>query len=1370
MTRKEWRDRADHFLRMTEVNRLDVEELFPKKEHLLSTSSTCPTMRENLQRLFNKNLTSLMDCDCLGSLLKVAPPELQVENDRMFEHLKKLYFQTTQLQIAVKDFLHSKDMPFSQAKALLGRTLSLGVGFVEATPLRTLIEEYRRMEQSLTCNFLSLDQLDEIEIKLRKEKVGQLDPSISQHLAEKRALLESLEARLFAHLSKSSLTSEELRSVCEIIDQANNAKCKLSHFRHVCDLRDSFRWVHLLNIFLSQPDHSLERFSELVARQEDCDLMQPIVLEEVKQKVRLYIDSLDNISDLQIFRAMLDPIKDIQLTDPFIQGIISLIETNKWSVVAKHKLNTKTMSRIDLEEIVKNIESIAKAGLDQTLHKILDIYEQLVCCDHLLKPLLSEIKYFLEPLDDNKIALRESQLELEVFNSRYNSVQQIFKCRLDCIPELQIKGMFRSCRGLLAILNCSSALNLKGSIQRDQIDEVGYFCSSEVELQFKNHPLVKPIVDCLNVKRIITEFLLLLKNQRLSHTVLPPPEKMEYRTAKRYISMIQNEDSPIDYKVECGEMDSAVQSFLAWEEEAKEFIKKYNLLSLDPAVILSGSNNGGVSTSYTPGEECILPELNQFSQDINDLLSNQKSLIFSSPLDSTLKSIQWAMEVITYSRGRKRKRYEWDGLLLRGKELRDSCSKLYKAVEQEIKETDNLKSMGHECYGEKTSHRSIQKLKEKIDQCKIDISEETAFFRERLDVEEELHRRIDSVVNSKNKYRINDIETLAEDIKTSGITFDDFGNKLENTLIICKAFVAAIKEMNKEPGEVKRAKHIYASLPLYSHSFEIMTKQLEEEEKILDRLDELLSKPNALEDFKEVSKMEHDLSQIKFYNVYIPKLALFKKKIAALIKLSNDSCIDFTISLVALKSMRLESADYLKKVTSDSDHELEMYNTFLTEMEEEALSYLDSLNRLKNPTTLDQISKKTIGFVDISSEILDIQAKLKIKSMTGTENYSNREVGPVRIGVSSKPNLRKFDLNISLTSKQALPPPPGKKLDIQIEDKYLHDPGFPNSSSANHQNIIPPAQPSKPTMVQEVRKESINRGLDILSLRGHLTTILKLEIQRNHFLNESDLEATCISQTIERAIFSKSLDGSYPTKMPKVIRLFQAMVRLKRISLLLGAKSYNIDIILFLIDRPLSVLLELENDREKLLEALRLVKKAGKYLSNEADRGKRNRPKPTLRHDRINEEEHGGMSKRPPQRTYHRERSRERDSTQLNHARRLRKSRGTEEESFEPLGRTLSLFDNYRIAQQKAQAAKEEEAEQNNRVADMIKDTEKLVEPHKVSFKTINEKKEIDIISEEELRERQRPDREDRDGYKITNVKKLINPNKVTKHFHFSLQ
>jgi hypothetical protein len=410
LTRREWRERADYILRLTENNRLDVETLFPSNEHLSSIPFPNAELRENMNKFFNKSLASLTELETINGLLKLSPNDVAGECDRSFELLKKLQHQGLSLQRTIKDFLTMKDKTYSQAKLLYGNLLTLGVTFAEANTLRTFLEQFKRIETQLCCNFMSLEQLAEFEEKLRKEKGGTLDTSIEQHIAEKRRVFEGMNSRLMELLSLKSMTIDDLRAVCELVENANNMKFKLSHFRHVCDLRDTFRWVQVLDMFLSHGDRAPERFTELWSKQEEIDLTRNINLENVKEKVRIFIDAMEDQSDLQFFKVLLDPIKEIELTDPSIQAIISLIKSTEWTVIAKHKLNMKNLTREDLEILTKNIETIAKAGLNQTLSKIVELYHLLVNTEVNTRTLLQDLKAFTNSLDENTIALRESQL------------------------------------------------------------------------------------------------------------------------------------------------------------------------------------------------------------------------------------------------------------------------------------------------------------------------------------------------------------------------------------------------------------------------------------------------------------------------------------------------------------------------------------------------------------------------------------------------------------------------------------------------------------------------------------------------------------------------------------------------------------------------------------------------------------------------------------------------------------------------------------------------------------------------------------------------------------------------------------------------
>jgi hypothetical protein len=1357
LTRREWRERADYILRLTENNRLDVETLFPSNEHLSSIPFPNAELRENMNKFFNKSLASLTELETINGLLKLSPNDVAGECDRSFELLKKLQHQGLSLQRTIKDFLTMKDKTYSQAKLLYGNLLTLGVTFAEANTLRTFLEQFKRIETQLCCNFMSLEQLAEFEEKLRKEKGGTLDASIEQHIAEKRRVFEGMNSRLMELLSLKSMTIDDLRAVCELVENANNMKFKLSHFRHVCDLRDTFRWVQVLDMFLSHGDRAPERFTELWSKQEEIDLTRNINLENVKEKVRNFIDAMEDQSDLQFFKVLLDPIKEIELTDPSIQAIISLIKSTEWTVIAKHKLNMKNLTREDLEILTKNIETIAKAGLNQTLSKIVELYHLLVNTEVTTRALLQDLKAFTNSLDENTIALRESQLKIEELNKRFLAVKAVYEGKLDCMPSLQHTTPYQPSRALLSILQSSSLIHLRGSLKPWQLNDVGHWINCAEVGGLKMHPLVLEVVDCCNNVQIVQEFMNVMQRHR--NPSLPFGEKMEFGNAKRYIAMMNDEESPIDFQAEYESIQKDVVAFEAWESEARSFLEKYPLLSYDPKVLLQ-------CDAYSQ-----LPNLTHFNEDFSHLMSALTSLPFCSAMTHTLLQLKWVVEVASFSIGKKRKRYEWEALLQRGKDFKDSKQGLFKAIEALIKETDRLKSLGHECYSENTSYREIQRLKELFDTCHIDVSEETGFFKERLELQEELIGRLDRVINAKEKYKIADIERLIGDIKISGIDFEDLSQKLENTLMICKAFIASIKEMKKEPGEIKKAKHLYSSLPLYSHSFEAMIKQLEDEERTLDKLNEIFADSTALEDYSRVTNMEQALNQIKFYDVMQSKLTLFKKKISCLMRIDDEISTDFRLPLMNIKSMRLESSEYLKKI-QEYDSELYACNRFLTEIESEATNYLNRLSQIATPHSIDQVPTVVIKFIDISSELLDIQAKLKVKSLGGPDAALLNKEYSMRIGVHSKPNLRKFDLNITVPPKQ--PPPPAfiKKLD-QYKEPASTQSDHHRPTHIAHPSQIPTRSAAEPTSHSfHESHQAINphKVPDILTLRQHLVANLKLEILRNHNLNESEQEAFTIAQRIERAVFTKSLDGSYASKMPKVIRFFQTLVRLKRISVLMSAKAYSIDIVLFLMERSPQVLAELDGDKEKLIKALAAMKKENEGSSRD-ERTKKSHGERDRVRERHREGREGEREKRRKGASDKRHRRLESDTSSSSSSPkrnllsgnqgRIRKSRGLDQEILGGLGKvaksrlTSSLVDNYKIARLRHTGirARREQTHSpdraNNKFSELSgktgdKSGDNLARGLQRGG---NEKRgEIDIISEDSQRE-------EKDGYRIKRKK-----------------
>jgi hypothetical protein len=1148
LPRKDWKDQSAQLLKQLNTNRLDIAALFPNKEHISSKPNLNPLMKDNLAKFFNKSLDSLLQIEVLTNFLKQTPPEVIQENDKVYSQLKKLQQQAIFIQLRVKEILESKDKTYNQIKFIMGDLYSVGVAFNEGERLKSILDENRKIEQNLSSNFLSLEQLEETELRLKKEK-GNIDQSFAQIISEKRVVFEKLNDDLMQLLSRSSLTAGELKQICLIIEEANQSKFKISHFRHVCDIRDSFRWIHLLDQFLGQSDLSKEKYKEMSGKMNEIDISKPIDFEHVKQKLARFIESLEQLSDMAFFRTILDPIKDIELTDPSIQSIIDFIRTSRWTIIVKHKLHTKTLTIEELEDLYRNAPSNKKTSFDRIFVEIKELYTLLKLSDNQLFILLKESREFLLSMDEESIVTSENQVRIVEFNNRLDELTEVFKDKLDCIEGILETPRYTNCIGLLAVITCASLISSQATIPKDELDNVELFFGTDDDAKFKDHPLVILVENSLNDKKIIAEFLNILYSQQSGGSNLE--EKIDINTGRKYIDIMKSDKSPINYTEENKKLDLLVKRFEHWQSSAEEFVShKYDLKEIE--------------ANY---EQFFATEYRFFKKEYQFLMEELKELHFSSDCVQKLLSMNWMIDAMgLFNCETKKKKEEWEALLERGRDLQGSVGEYFAKVEKEIEKVEYLKQMCHQSYREKASYLAIQKLKSIIPECQIDIDHELKFFKTRLDVEEDLYERINAVIDSEVKLKISQIEKINEDIKLSGINFEDLAKKLDTTLQVCKAFVSATKEMKKEPKEIKKAKHIYTSLPLYSQSFEVLLKQLEEDEAILEELDSILFTREVIEDFDKISEMEFNLSQVKFYNVEKPRLILFKKKISLLISVQHEPESDLKVPYLVVKSMRVESNELLKK--HELDEELENLNNFLNDVDNQAKNYMVGLSNVKNSATLDKVKRILMNFVDMSNEVLDLQAKIRVNTNRIMEGLSAREVNPPqRIGkigapVAQTPRDRRFNLTVGSV---------GATGDSKTREEEEQDKVPAYSATLNF------------------RTSQGNKPMDMHTLRNSMLANLKIEIQRNAALRDTDAENFSVAQLIERSVFNRSLDGSYIQKMTKVLKLFQALVPFKRISMLLAAKNFDPDVLFLLMDKPFSLLPGLESDKEKLIKLIMTI-------------------------------------------------------------------------------------------------------------------------------------------------------------------------------------
>lgn len=90
-SKNDWQAQADAILRQISTNRMDMNKLFPTKEHLQTHIKLTNDQRKNLNKFYSKPLDSLVTTEAIQALLKQGDSIEVPQSDRTYARLKKLY-------------------------------------------------------------------------------------------------------------------------------------------------------------------------------------------------------------------------------------------------------------------------------------------------------------------------------------------------------------------------------------------------------------------------------------------------------------------------------------------------------------------------------------------------------------------------------------------------------------------------------------------------------------------------------------------------------------------------------------------------------------------------------------------------------------------------------------------------------------------------------------------------------------------------------------------------------------------------------------------------------------------------------------------------------------------------------------------------------------------------------------------------------------------------------------------------------------------------------------------------------------------------------------------------------------------------------
>lgn len=1179
----EWLSQARQALQRIEDTRLDMNKLFPNNEHCKLNMQASPSLRENFQKFFNKPLSSLVPIETLTSLSKLAPDIGVPDNQPDLLKIKQARKATIMLQLNARTMIGPKDSQYVSIKFSLGEIFKNGVSFNEAKKLKRLLDENREIEMGLCFKYLSIKELTEYQKQLQQQSKN-TGNSFQELIEQKLEKFRLLDRQITVLLNRHSLSTDNLKQICWVLGEAEQVKYKMENFKFIRGIRDSFRWVHMLKQFWEGKVFTKERFEQISANPSKVDISTPISLQLLTQRLGDLIKKIESTNDVPLFKALLLPIKEVEVTDESINRIMEYLKTSEWSFEANSKLSKGTMTSEDLVCMIERVPSVKKETGDPVYKRLEDLGGQLIEFNSKSGGLLEEMRLFISENDTSSLLFEPKQQLLISFSEKAIQLEAMKSGSLSCISDLDEDKTIEICTGLVSLLNISSSINSQKSISKEVLKSMkGLLNTSELS-RHKENSIVKHAMKYYQTHIKIIRFF-----DRLRDSTLPP--KMALRddiyVVKEYYRCIAFEEKSLDYSKEIPILKEKIEEFENWEAKVSELIQKYQIHE--------------VESNY---QEFVGENASQFDADFAKLKILLKQLSFKSIKVERLLVLGWSIEALHLFHGSKKKVAHWNMLLKKSESLSNLPKELLGRLKKEIKSSESMVWEGHKIYKENASYKSIQGLRKKVAKSRIDLSEEIGVFKDRFQLQDDLCERINEVISCKKRLRLVDMEKLVDDVKSSGINFEDLRESLEKTMQVCRAFTVAIKEMKKSPTEIKRANQTYLKLPLISQNFDSMINKLEFEEEILENLDEMLEEANQeTTDFEKISELENKLSSVKFYDLQKSRLQLFKRKVQLLKRESEKEDSEFTVAYVVVRSMRLESNEMVNK-DEGGDKELAGVDKFLTDLDNDVKTFLENLAEVRNLKTFSKIKSTLFNFVDIGSELLDLQAKVKLNIQRAPSFIGLSEAKNALSGMKAQSGGSGRFLDLSHLQRGGAGPRGRGKLSKRFELKLKNLKKSINQKTEASRGQDPDQTRGQGLNIGILGKRVPPKKLDIRLVRRGLLEDLKFEMARNPYINESELEIANISGFIEKTIFSKTAETSYEMKMKKIIRLFSQIIDMKKLTILITFKNFDLNILLFLMEKPAGLLVEYEQNKERLLRDMGF----GSLLEESPQRGQQRQP------------------------------------------------------------------------------------------------------------------------------------------------------------------
>ena len=1213
-TRTEWSEQSNNILKQIQYNQLNINDQFPNKEHLQTKEEVQDSMNDNFQKFFSYPQNKLVSIEQISNLLKNASRQNISDNDNLFSQQKKKHQTSLMLQQRVKEFLASAKKSYREIKSIMAELQSNGVMFLETTGLKELLDMNRKVEVALYSDEINMELLQE-SIKFVDKNKDKVDIYFQEACKEKISVIKEYNDKFISILNKKTLDLEDFYNVKTLIEKSIKASIRVSNFDQLNTLKYSFQWILDLKEFLSINETSDDQKFNILTKERFANMLEINHTKERKQEkfsfdqsifqISKFIEEVFNKKDVEFLKCLLKPVESVIITDSRIKILINSLEVYIWRYDVENRLSEQEICLNDLIALRNSApDGIQQSSIGyEALRYITDKINEVETVFSSMIKIKGDLLKFINEMDQYKISMIGSQTRLQETKEKFSELISVIDEKLQVVKEFrETTGDSVKINRLLEFLETCLKMSNQESILIPEILSGQDMINSGELFDVRKSNLVQNFqINALKYKEFIDYFELIEKKER-------PGDITDYGIsefynfalnfpkgdfAKQILRELEGGNYKlIDFSSKIQGLKSELETNSEWCNSIQSFIDSYKIEDLMKKI-----------------DKEMLIKINQ------TLVSLKRSFFdhsFSCEILHELWSFEWSIDTLKMVFiSDKKKVADWQKRFENANELKVLPAEQINFIKDEIALAEKLILGGRNIFKSKIMLESLKDMTEKLESCRIDLSDECNHLFENYQKADNLNDRINRFLDKEDKLRLHEIDKILDEIKESCIDFENAEQEIEKMLQICKAFTVAIKEMKKTPTELKKARHTYQQLPLNSPNFEIMIKQMDDEEKLLDEIDSIDVNIFKNMNFDELLEIEDKLFKAKFYDVLDAKIKVFKIKVKILREESLSASIANStkafIPYASLKKMTLEVEEYLK--IYEDDHELNVLERFLKDADSVCQGHLKNFASVKNAATLEKVKNVIMNFVDISAEVKDIQIRIKMNEGNTTSLGFTKRVDPFlnqRVGTVSKnviQNKKTFDLGLGVkptlnVERERKPVVENTRMyeDVELPRKNLVN-SIPIQRIKEVQNFRESER--KPQVnYEKIRIQKFDRDEegDIISSsfkanRKTNTERIREEMQKNPTIYLGNIDLNVISANIEKQFWNRYDEEDYEIKIRQAIRFIKCLMGFKKLCFLIVKKNFEFLFMEYLMTKKLSELKELEDNKDKLVEAINYIQK-----------------------------------------------------------------------------------------------------------------------------------------------------------------------------------